>query len=90
MDKEIIQLVVITVKRDKSVKVALNAQAVNKEVIRDRYQMPNLEKMVDMVIWPKMVDNEKIVDMAKQLDNKLKGQLYTLLSICVMHTDKCC
>ena len=55
-DKEFLQLVVITVKRNKSAKIALDARALNKGLIKDKYQMPNLEHLVDMF--------------AEQLDNK--------------------
>ena len=55
-DKEFIQPVVITVKRDKIVKIAIDARALNNELNKDKYQMPNLEHLVDMV--------------AEQLDNK--------------------
>ena len=58
-DKEFIQRIVITVKRDKSVKMALDARALNNEIVKDKYQMPNLEHLVDMV--------------AEQLDRENKG-----------------
>ena len=67
-DKQFIQPVVITVKRDKSVKIALDARALNNELIKDKYQMPNLEQLVDMV--------------AEQLDNSASGQAwYTSLDM---------
>ena len=67
-DKQFIQPVVITVKRDKSVKIALDARALNNELIKDKYQMPNLELLVDMV--------------AEQLDNSTSGQAwYTSLDM---------
>ena len=67
-DKEFIQPIVITVKRDKSVKIALDARALNNELIKDKYQMPNLEHLVDMV--------------AEQLDNSVKRQAwYTSLDM---------
>ena len=67
-DKQFIQPVVITVKRDKSVKIALVAPALNNELIKDNNQMPNLEHLVDMV--------------AEQLDNSASGQAwYTSLDM---------
>ena len=55
-DKQLIQPVVITVKKYKGVKIALDVRALNNEVVKDKYQMPNLEHLVDLV--------------AEQLDNK--------------------
>ena len=57
--KEFIQPIVITVKRDKSVKIALDARALNNGIVKDKYQMTNLEHLVDMV--------------AEQLDTENKG-----------------
>ena len=49
-------------------KIALDARALNNEIIKDKYQMPILEHLVDMV--------------AEQLDNSASGQaLYTLLEM---------
>ena len=50
-DKEFIQPVpvVTTVKRVKSVKIALEARVVINELVKDKYQTPNLEHLVDMV-----------------------------------------
>ena len=59
-DKQFIQPIVITVKRDKSVKIALDARALNKEVVKDKYQMPNLEHLVDMVAEQLDTENEGI------------------------------
>ena len=67
-DKQFIQPVVITVKRDKSVKIAPDARALNSELIKDKYQMSNLEHLVDML--------------AEQLDNSASGQAwYTSLDM---------
>ena len=59
-DKQFIQPIVFTVKRDKSVKIALDARALNKEVVKDKYQMPNLEHLVDMVAEQLDTENEGI------------------------------
>ena len=68
-DKQFIQPVVITVKKDQSVKIALDARAMNNEIVKDKYQMPNLEHLVDLV--------------AEQLNNKEQGKaFYTSLDMC--------
>ena len=41
-DKQFIQPVVITVKKDKSVKIALDGLALNNENVKGKYQMSNL------------------------------------------------
>ena len=48
-DDVFIQPVVITVKQDRSVKIALYARALNDSIAKDKYQMPNLENLMDMV-----------------------------------------
>ena len=48
-DNVFIQPTVITVKKDRSVKKALDARALNKAIDKDKYQMPNLENLLDMV-----------------------------------------
>ena len=65
-DKQFIQPAVITVKKEKSVKTGLDARALNNEIVKDIYQMPNLEHLVDWV--------------AEQLDSKVESKaLYTSL-----------
>ena len=44
------QPTVITVKKDRSVKIALDARALNHAIDKDKYQMPNLENLLGMVI----------------------------------------
>ena len=34
---------------DKSVKIALNARALNESIFKDEYQMPNLENLIIMI-----------------------------------------
>ena len=59
---------VITVKKDKSVKIALDGRALNNKIVKDKYQMPNLEHLVDLV--------------AAQLDNKEQRRaFYTSLDM---------
>ena len=48
-DDVFIQPTVITVKKDKSVKIALDARALNESIAKDKYQMPNLENLIDMI-----------------------------------------
>ena len=48
-DDVFIQPTVITVKKDRSVKIALDARALNQAIEKDKYQMPNVEKLLDMV-----------------------------------------
>ena len=43
-----IQPTVITVKKDRSVKIALDARALNRAIDKDKYQMPNSEDLIDM------------------------------------------
>ena len=67
-DKQFIQPVVITVKKNKSVKIALDARALNNEIVKDQNQMSNLKHLVGLV--------------AEQLDNKEQGKaLYTSLNM---------
>ena len=44
-----IQPIVITVKRNKTVKIALDARQLNKAIQKDKYQMPNLENLMEQV-----------------------------------------
>ena len=48
-DDVFIQPTVITVKKDGSLKIAIDARALNKAVEKDKYQMTNLENLLDMV-----------------------------------------
>ena len=67
-DKQFFQPVVITVKKDKSVKIALDARALNNEIMKDEDQMPTLEHLVDLV--------------AEQPDNEEQGKaFYTSLDM---------
>ena len=44
-----IQPTVITVKKDRSVKIAVDARQLNSCVTKDKYQMPNIENLMDMI-----------------------------------------
>ena len=48
-DDVFIQPTIITVKKDKSVKIALDARALNQSMAKDKYQMPNLDNLIDMI-----------------------------------------
>ena len=56
-DDVFIQPTVITVKKDRSVKIALDERALNQAIDKDKYQMPNLENLLDMVA--EKLDKEK-------------------------------
>ena len=43
-DKNFISPIVITVKRDKTVKLALDSKILNKSIHKNKYQMPNVDK----------------------------------------------
>ena len=49
VNEEYIQPVVVTVKRAKRVKIALDTKAFIIQLFKDKYQMPNLEHLVDLV-----------------------------------------
>ena len=48
-DEVSIQPTVITVKKDKSVKIALDARALKQPIAKDKYQMPNLGNLIDTI-----------------------------------------
>ena len=48
-DDVFIQLTVITVKKDRLVKIALDARAFDQAIDKDKYQMPNVENLLYMV-----------------------------------------
>ena len=52
----------ITVKKDKSVKIALDARALNESIAKDKYQMPNLDNLIDLI--------------AEKLDEKKTGEAW--------------
>ena len=55
-DDVFIQPTVITVKKDRSVKIALDARALNQAIDKDKYQMQYLDNLLDMVAGK--LDNE--------------------------------
>ncbi len=46
---QFISPIVITVKRDKTVKLALDSRHLNKNIHKNKYQMPNIDELVDNV-----------------------------------------
>ena len=61
-DDVFIQPIVITVKKNKSVKIALDARALNESIAKDKYQMPNLDNLIDLI--------------AEKLDEKKTGEAW--------------
>ena len=48
-DKNFISPIVITVKRDKTVKLALDFKILNKSIHKNKYQMPNIDNLTDTI-----------------------------------------
>ena len=48
-DKYFVSPIVITVQKDGSVKLALESRELNKQVHKNKYQMPNIEELMDTV-----------------------------------------
>ena len=48
-DDVFIEPVVITVKKDRSVKIALDARALNNSITKNKFQLPNSENLMDMI-----------------------------------------
>ena len=48
-DKYFVSPIVITVKKDGSVKLALESRELNKQVHKNKYQMPNIKELMDLV-----------------------------------------
>ena len=46
-DKNFFSPIVITVKKDKSVKLALDSKFLNKAIHKNKYQMPNIDSLID-------------------------------------------
>ena len=53
--------ILITAKRDGSIKLALNSKLLNKQIFRNRYQMPNLFDLIDnAAVTISVLDENKI------------------------------
>ena len=48
-DKNFISPIVITVKKDKSVKLALDSKILNKAIHKNKYQMPKIDSLIDSI-----------------------------------------
>ena len=48
-DKNFISPIVITVKRDKTVKLALDSKILNKSMHKNKYQIPNIDNLIDTI-----------------------------------------
>ena len=48
-DKNFISPIVITVKKDQSVKLALDSKVLNKAINKNKYQMPNKDSLIDSI-----------------------------------------
>ena len=48
-DKNFISPIVITVKRDKTVKLALDSKILNKSIHKNKYQMPNIDNLIGTI-----------------------------------------
>ena len=59
-DDVFIQPTVITVKKDRSVKIALDARALNAAIRKDKYPMPNLDHLIDQIAEILHTDNGEV------------------------------
>ena len=48
-NKTFISPIVITVKRDKTFKLALDSIILNKSILKNKYQMPNIDNLIDTI-----------------------------------------
>ena len=48
-DKQFISPIVITVKEDQTVKLALDSKKINKYIDKNKYQMPNIDLLLDNI-----------------------------------------
>ena len=48
-DEHFISPIVITVKKDQSIKLALDSKVLNKAIHKDKYQMPNIDMLIDTI-----------------------------------------
>ena len=48
-DQYFISPIVITVKRDQTIKLALDSKTLNKSKHKNKYQMPNIETLMDTI-----------------------------------------
>ena len=48
-DEHFISPIVITVKKDQSIKLALDSKVLNKAIHKNKYQMPNIDMLIDLI-----------------------------------------
>ena len=48
-DQYFISPIVITVKRDQTIELALDSKTLNKAIHKNKYQMPNIETLMDSI-----------------------------------------
>ena len=48
-DKYIISPIVVTVKKDQTIKLALDSKILNKAIHKNKYQMPNIESLIESI-----------------------------------------
>ena len=48
-DEHFISTIVITVKKDQSIKLALDSKVLNKAIHKNKYQMPNIDMLIDTI-----------------------------------------
>ena len=60
-DDVFVQPTVITMKRDKSIKIALDARVMNENIKSDKYQMPNLDDLLCTLTEISTQDGEREV-----------------------------
>ena len=58
-DRQIISPIVITVKKDQTVKLALDSKKINKFIHKNKYQMPNIELLLDNIAQVVKSDKSK-------------------------------
>ena len=58
-DRQFINPIVITVKKDQTVKLALDSEKLNKFIHKNKYQMPNFELLLDNIVQVVKSDKSK-------------------------------
>ena len=58
-DKQFISPIVITVKKDQSIKLAMDSKQINKAIHKNKYQMPNIDVLLDNVAQSAQEGNGK-------------------------------
>ena len=56
-DKQFISPIVITVEKDQTVKLALDSKTINKYILKNKYQMPNIDLVLDNIAQVVKSDN---------------------------------